>query len=81
MSIDNSSKVLLQFGLHRKGMKNTKTKLKDRRQMLYEDIIEEWEKATNKKRSDVLNFIETLSVAKSPDKFLKNSLAKEEEEC
>ena len=70
LGVDKLMKVLLQFGIHLKGMKNTKTPLKDRKEMLYKGIVEEYQLAstTNTKKKEIKELIASLKVRKSPEK-------------
>ena len=51
-------------------MKNTKVDIKHRRQQLYDDIAEEYERAntTDIKKKKALELITSLGVRKSPEK-------------
>ena len=70
LGIDKLLEVLRFFGYYRKDMKNSKVDIKLRRQELYDDIDEEFEKAntTDIKKKMALKLIASLGVRKSPEK-------------
>ena len=70
LGVDKLLEVLRSFGYYSKGMKNTKVDIKHRRQQLYDDIAEEYERAntTDIKKKKALELIASLGVRKSPEK-------------
>ena len=70
LGVDKLLEVLRFFGYYRKNMKNSNVDIKLRRQALYDDIDEEFEKAntTDIKKKKALELIASLGVRKSPEK-------------